>query len=1482
MLLARTDTRSTRRRGAILLIVLTLIALFSVVGLSFALYSESQALGSRMRREAIATEDGPPPVDLLASAALGHVLYSGETGANYGLGNALLKTIRGHEGATMVYGDNPAGGNTVPYNGVGQFSDVLTLPTATGGTVAVDRRNVVNYSLQFPRLANGAYVANANHVVDPSHSGFRNNTQLVSSPGDTVTFPTKAYVARNAPYTYPDRLNMKVAMQDPATGRILVPSFHRPSLFITGSTLTADFNLDRTNPNWRDDASTVSANFNAAGRYKILRPRPWDHRLATETEDLSQFPFPPANPDGTITGDVQNITQTDGRQRNDSVWVDMGLPQVLWRGRPLQPLVAATILPLDGRVNVNVAGNASGSSTNGFGPWEIGLGKISTDAAAMVNSRTGGSTPSPRGTNVATWALAQSITQSYGAVNWDGNTVATPMTFPAGNQSDPTYPVGFDSATAANTEASSHPGQFLPYSWNGFTTPGRLFPHTDLRRSVVKYAGKPNDYVAPYFGATAPASLTVTGPGNAANRLRTLLTTASSSLARPRLMPNTLDQAAGHFNLGGTDITTGNPTGWGYAVNLPLVGLGTTGSDFSGQYSLRNAMAGLGSVDLNRPLADYRAATGGTGALSPTNFTNVVNATYDRQTLARDIFIRLVVALGGKAIVDPVAGTIRLPQPGSNLPNYDLATAGDTTPTQYAGLRYLAQLAANIVDTIDPDDVATTFVWNPYPPPGPLTPPALPRSYLVPDNASYDQMVTFFTAGGTTQPMRDQYTADSIVFGFEKPRAVINEVYGELVNDPADMLNGMGNATMDYHARFWVELLNPGNTQDATSALGDGTVKLRYDVPDGVATAYNPYRLRVYRSMDAGTVVTNLSSLANPAGDPAYPTATTPAIDRNFSETDGGVAARRGISPNNGNLTSTGINDGFAVFGPMVNAGELGNVYNPNTMTTMPPAVVTSMTNGHFTQTLAGAAGTNAVGGNLVLLQRLACPYLPPSPTNPYITVDYYQNATAHDMVRRAMDSMADRMNMGGPSSGRREPFFGRSTLNVAQTSNGGNAMKPLFAHSLFSHNDGRNPSFNWLAHFDRPLVNALDLQMLAYCAPANVTQLFADATGTAQSHLMGFVAPPGGAQFFRAMEPLAVKPWGYGVPNEGRVPGKININMIWDPAVLEALADQNGGNGFTAMDVTNLYNSLFFGTGTHARTKDATNRIPGNTHDETGLDTDDRPFRSLGTSANWTMGGIIPGGLGYADTIFRQPAGGGAAPAFFTGTATDHPYRRSELLRKIYNNLTTTSDTYLVVMTVGFFEVRNTTFPISTTNPVILGREVHDQTAGDLRGKYVAIIDRSMIATDPTGAQQVDGYYQTTLSEAPYQVGGVGPYYCRFAAQGANGTTIQMAYEGNIVNVPIGGTFVVGTGANAEPFVVGTPPMTGLQNPDGSVAPTFNAATGLATVILTGAPTRLHHAGDSVSNGIHQNPGPQPNFDVNNSRYKGVVPYFERVEFGK
>ena len=53
-------------------------------------------------------------------------------------------------------------------------------------------------------------------------------------------------------------------------------------------------------------------------------------------------------------------------------------------GRKFKPLFAALVMDLDNRVNVNVHGNVSGpayghASNQGWGPWEVNLGRVLAD-----------------------------------------------------------------------------------------------------------------------------------------------------------------------------------------------------------------------------------------------------------------------------------------------------------------------------------------------------------------------------------------------------------------------------------------------------------------------------------------------------------------------------------------------------------------------------------------------------------------------------------------------------------------------------------------------------------------------------------------------------------------------------------------------------------------------------------------------------------------------------------------------------------------------------------------------------------------------------------------------------------------------------------------------------------------------------------------------------------------------------------------------
>ena len=153
----------------------------------------------------------------------------------------------------------------------------------------------------------------------------------------------------NAPYTYPDLNNFFLAAVN-AYGQVLTPSYHRTWLFNPNNA----FN-DMTNANWT----------NAQGKYLTLRPRPAEH---------PQFPIP-----DDATGDVKNLLWTEGG--NDSIWIDLGAPVMTAPdGTQYKMLFAPLIVDLDGRINLNTAGNILGPPTHvsnqGWGPWEVNLAKV--------------------------------------------------------------------------------------------------------------------------------------------------------------------------------------------------------------------------------------------------------------------------------------------------------------------------------------------------------------------------------------------------------------------------------------------------------------------------------------------------------------------------------------------------------------------------------------------------------------------------------------------------------------------------------------------------------------------------------------------------------------------------------------------------------------------------------------------------------------------------------------------------------------------------------------------------------------------------------------------------------------------------------------------------------------------------------------------------------------------------------------------------
>ncbi|MCI0461402.1 MAG: hypothetical protein L0Z62_31010, partial [Gemmataceae bacterium] len=377
--------------------------------------------------------------------------------------------------------------------------------------------------------------------------------------------------------------------------------------------------------------------------------------------------------------------------------------------------------------------------------------------------------------------------------------------------------------------------------------------------------------------------------------------------------------------------------------------------------------------------------------------------------------------------------------------------------------------------------------------------------------------------------------------------------------------------------------------------------------------------------------------------------------------------------------------------------------------------------------------------GLTVLLRRLANPHLPfdprpqlldpagePEPNpwyNPYLTIDYLENIPLQSATSP----------VPGASRGKRQPYGSHLTQLADQ--NGGRPGSGR-QHTFGLPNQPpplRGGQRDWLVHPNRPLTSPLEVLHVSAYAPHQLTQRF----------LVGYDRDPGQKfrhyapwfdqrrRLYRVFEFLQTHSRAAGVTPGGRIPGKINLNTVWDPEILLALADPPPGSGssFTEANVQEVFRQLL-------RLRTPNLLQPGG-----GLGPDDRPFQSLATGYALPQSPANPDpqhpqrGSGINDTLLRAlrpdadllPGGGADTARLFELPATDHPYQRLELLTKIFNQVTTRSNVFAVWLTVGFFEVTD-----DTTRPVQLGAEVGRAENRQVRHRLFAIVDRSVMDGNP------------------------------------------------------------------------------------------------------------------------------------------------------
>ncbi|AMV29861.1 hypothetical protein VT84_36040 [Gemmata sp. SH-PL17] len=1590
--LARSHRRTPRRGTVVVITIFALITILMVLGLAFMMYAVKEKAVAQAHKDGanVAGTGAPDPTDTI-NRFLSTLVYDENDD-----GDSLHNSLRGHSIARAMYGgrrdaSSPWVGSTVPWAGVGTFHENAGgygYPALTAGT---DRGQFVNHT---------AMVLNSTpFLIDPEWTGRRSvaSNAFAAFLADQTG---RSYVGKHAGYTYPDLKNFFLGARDPATGEVLVPSFHREWLF--GS-------LAPTNPNWSSDV----------GRLKTLRPR-------RNPQEHPNFPSVPPNPDGTYTGDVQNLSGAVGVQKNDSLWMHIGLrPRTLADGRVVQPLVAPLILPLDGLFDLSTHGNQFGTgnahvSYGGYAPWEInpiyGLTN-DTERQELLQWRN----PS-YATAFDRYTSGRPLPR-YSSVIWPSPaSLATPINFtlPTGgsltglpSSADPAAtPAAFGSFRNDNA-AVLHPAGYNPNEFamrSDTFSDSPIFPYTDIKRLSLRYAFTPDWYSLafvskpsnsrPTFYGTPGTYPYITNPGattahsyrlDPAHRSRLLFNTRSSSLDRPAIAPNfvardgaaaTAALALGNGSGGLTKPGSLLPAATAY----PTPGGVGSVTDFAANNQWVHAQAALGSVNLNRPLADYRADPNLPLSNANVNVNTAALADQDRQSLAKDIFARLIVALGAAGQVSFNNGVvITLPDPLTFVLTPSSGAPITYTQQQYWALRYLAQLAVNIVDYIDNDDVSTVFVWNP-------------------------------PASGTADFTNPADVGNRVVFGTEKPRLVINEVYSEITNgtemtDGVDgpLMGGMNQAlpnTAQAHVKFWTELLNPTMTPHANPPALPGTPAA--GVPQGIfgtgGVNLSAYQIQIARQQrrtgGAAMPRDQLSALLTPT-DPDFQSNVTgrfvEAADTTFTFPSSPLPNQPGsVEPNNAQYLSPAPTNlplnGVVLVGPEVTAKTPpATEFNPpnagvwataNKVTSPATAMGKSALSTGMGYTLdmppVATLGTDEFRRHTVLLRRLANPYLQPNdplitpgnnaiPINPYVTVDMMNEVPAFDAVHRAQGQATNRgartvMNSGGYdpladrfSIGKVQPLAGRAvatvpnmagTYNAYQFANSmvlaqttmptmppptpdpnepkntfgrqnGNAGQPgqtltATAGVAATISDTIMTPFDWLQHMDRPLETLGDILFARDSKPYLLTNEFVRNTATGLVYTDGY-----GRWAFhedglaRALELLTVKSPSSYVAHGGRMSGKINVNVMQDRRIALGLWDApvtvTTGNRFNQAFVNNtIWGDLTLGTPVSSWMNTRTplqlrntasgaaadqvsvpvpNQQPNGTPAPSYTDTvsgngSDRPFLPFGAPSA-TVGTFAYGaGSNIGDTILRSPAGPNPALPFLYQTAETNPYTQTEPFRKVVSNVTTVSHAFVVYLTIGYFDVTFPPAPGGWPNnvaiPAQFGAEVYDKIPGDMRQKYVAVVDMSNMALKPafpytgdpdtSSAQALEQPFFTVLTETARPSS---PAQISFVCQGydATGTgTLYVAADGQRRPIGANTTLVLGYGAETQVVTVTNNPVV------------FDTTTGIGSVQVTGL-VRTAWGGTCVSNVRPGYAGPQPAFDFTLPKYKPVVPYVERLK---
>jgi hypothetical protein len=1349
-----------------------MLTLFAVVGLTFVFYADSEATSSRTFREAGVKAKADVDPELAFSFFLSQLIYDANNT------DGVYSALRGHSLARLMYGfNNDAGAvNNVPFNGVGRLHTGPS--TAQGGAPEpgsynnpfnIDDYYLVNYTY-FRDLDIGPN----NFLRDPERLG----AIIANKYQPYRTSPTQAangyYTGGiNAPYTYPDHNNMFLAIVN-ADGQVKVPSFFRSwgdPKDNANDPQTSFGPLGPGNWRWYGDVNPTTKSKQPWSKYLTLRPRPADH---------AGFPAP--EDDG---GDVKNRLDLPGG--NDSIWLDLGAPVVtLPDGRKFKALFAPLIVDLDGKVNLNVHGNIKGAnsthvSNQGWGPWEVNLSKVLTNNGNEWNQLFRGRTnPTVYGRygknqvpNVNGNSAAGRSPHYYGQVDFDalgtGGTLLLPGFGAAALSPFPSFPARYANGDA--TERLNHPLRYnvlRSYLTYNATNDDRVFTSSDLA-ALLRFQNTGSEALTSDLLKLSPTNF-VTAPN--AERIRRMVTTHSFDRNCPGATPYIYFDA--QKPLAAYQVPAGNSVGPPQGPAIPFPPLAQrTQNVANGEFAVdwRALSAALGRINLNRTLTPYpvypitnvnnllanlRSHNGRFDDTANPNFLPTFNSAADqfqqahaeRQNMANQIYRRLLTVTGVAPVVRPAA----------------------PTDAELMPRRWLAQLAVNIVDYIDEDDIST------------------PLNFYTAADAGVTTFDTTALAIADNDP--ELQVPKYWVFGTELPHVVVNEVLAETVNaDP----NANANAAAP--VKVWVELLNPYQGADPINPAR--TLQIQDTLPvqlqigavnqsaTGNGATYSPWRVVVSTGLPNRPFNDNV--LGRPNNTVRYISIGAKGEFAQPAPLMIGGGAKQGAGLNNAanipaqQVVNNVVVPGAFLLGPPPPVANDPLPSDPFVAKGAKPVAGTVPDNTPVLQLPALSYKANFVKGTLtderttgltVLVRRLANPHIPfddrPSIAdangvfkanpwyNPFVTLDGIDKVPFRDAVNAFTAPYQSR--------GKRQPYAGFTLLAAGNNNNVYklDANSPVTDQGAASaqgvgHTFGQlntplpfSGHYDWLVHLDRQLISPMELLHVSGYQPYQLTQQFIRGNDTVpaqkfQHYVPWFdqdltvANPPQSHRLYRIFELIHTNDRASGVGNPNatfnaanpalhgldpvpgsRYPGKININTIWDFEVFAALCDaQAAGNNnpsfFTDTDVAAVWAQMI-----KLRNPNGT---PGPT---------DKPFWGMASGLS-VADQQNPKGRSIEDTLLRSfnGAGGAQAQRLFqpsipaANTAGSHPYAQYQLLTKIYNNLTTRSNVFAVWVTVGFFQVMD-----DTQRPVKLGPEIGRSENRHIRHRMFAIVDRTNLAS--------------------------------------------------------------------------------------------------------------------------------------------------------